>query len=108
MNDKTFYTIYSEALVSNDRDAFASDWSLSSVFSETSDTMKNFEICGRIWDLAHLTVSEVRAHTGLTQSAFSTRFCIPFRTLQNWEYRSCPPYIVLMLARLTGMADDIF
>lgn len=107
MTDKTFYTIYSSALESTDRDAFASDWSLSSVFSETSDPLKNFEICASIWDIAHLTVSDVRAHIGLTQAAFSTRFCIPLRTLQNWEYRSCPPYIVLMLARLTGMTDAI-
>lgn len=108
MTDKTFYTIYSAALVSTDRDSFASDWSLSSVFSETSDPLKNFEICASIWDIAHLTVADVRSHTGLTQAAFSTRFCIPLRTLQNWEYRSCPPYIVLMLSRLTGMIDNIF
>lgn len=110
MTDKTFYTIYSAALESTDRDAFASDWSLSSCFPEASDALKNFEICGHIWDLAHLThltVADVRAHTGLTQAAFSTRFCIPLRTLQNWEYRSCPPYIVLMLAHLTGMTDAI-
>lgn len=107
MTDKTFYTIYSAALESTDRDAFASDWSLSSCFPEDSDGLKNFEICVRIWDLAHLTVADVRAHTGLTQAAFATRFCIPLRTLQNWEYRSCPPYIVLMLARLVGMTDAI-
>lgn len=108
MTDKTFYTIYSAALESTDRDSFASDWSLSSVFSETSDPLKNFEICASIWDIAHLTVADVRAHTGLTQAAFATRFCIPLRTLQNWEYRSCPPYIVLMLSHLTGMTDNIF
>ena len=107
MTDKTFYTIYSAALESTDRDAFASDWSLSSCFPEDSDALKNFEICGHIWDLAHLTVADVRSYTGLTQVAFSTRFCIPLRTLQNWEYRSCPPYIVLMLARLTGMAEPL-
>lgn len=108
MTDKLFSAIYGAALESTDRDAFCSDWSLSSVFPGTSDPLQNFEICATVWDLAHLTVSDVRAHTGLTQAAFSTRFCLPLRTLQNWEYRSCPPYIVLMLARLTGMADDIF
>ena len=107
MTDKTFCTIYSAALESTDRDAFCSDWSLSSVFPGTSDPLQNFKICATVWDLAHLTVSDVRAHTCLTQAAFSTRFCIPLRTLQNWEYRSCPPYIVLMLARLVGMTDAI-
>ena len=47
MTDKTFCTIYSDALEARDRDAFASEWSLSSCFPEVSDALKNFEICVR-------------------------------------------------------------
>lgn len=111
MTDKQFYTIFSDALTpdSSDRDAFASDWAVSSIWEdETADMVELSDLCGRIWDLAHMTVADIRASTGLTQAAFATRFCIPFRTIQNWEQRGgCPTYVLLMLARLCGLADGV-
>lgn len=62
-------------------------------------------IASGIWDVAHATIRDIRAYTGLTQAAFSTRYCIPRRTLENWEsgIRSCPDYVRLLLAQAAGM-----
>lgn len=108
MTDKQFNVLYSDAINSGDRDAYVSDWALSSMWGDDSDPILLADLCGKVWDLAHLTVSDIRAHTGLTQAAFSERFLIPYRTLQNWEGRGgCAHYTILMLARLCGMADGI-
>ena len=65
------------------------------MWGDDSDPILLADLCGKVWDLAHLTVSDIRAHTGLTQAAFSERFLIPYRTLQNWEApitpSSCSP-----------------
>lgn len=108
MNDKNFYILFGEAINDPDRDTFVSDWATSSLWGEDADLIRTAEICGAVWDLAHLTVTDIRAHTGLTQAAFATRFCIPLRTVQNWESRGgCPAYVRLMLARLSGMMVDL-
>ena len=55
---------------------------------------------GSIWDLAHMSVAEIRAKTGLSQAKFAERFCIPRRTVENWESRGgCPDYVRLLLLR---------
>lgn len=49
-----------------------------------------------------MTVKELRAKTGLSQSQFAVRFGIPVRTLQEWEQgRQAPPsYVVAMMKEL--------
>lgn len=46
-----------------------------------------------------MIIKELRAQTGLSQSAFAKKYNIPLRTLQQWEQgRSTPPaYVVGML-----------
>lgn len=61
MTDKQFYLIYTEALASADRDAFVSDWSLSTTFGDTFDgdddaIISRTEEIGNIWDVAHMSV----------------------------------------------------
>ena len=60
---------------------------------------------GNIWDVAHLTVRDIRQHLGLTQAAFAERFCIPRRTVENWERKGghIPQYNILAYADITGM-----
>ena len=106
--DKLFYTLFGEAITSPDRDAFVSDWSLSSVWGDAPDACipaDRIDLLARLWDAAHLTIRDIRQHTGLSQAAFATRYCIPTRTLEDWErgVRSCPDYLRLMLAENTGM-----
>lgn len=110
MTDKIFSQLYGAAQTSNDRDAYASDWALSSIWGESPEQSPEelFEVCGRIWDLAHLTIRDIREHLGLSQAAFATRFCIPRRTVEGWEAKdSAAPYIILLLAQAAGMTDGL-
>lgn len=107
--DKLFCTLFAEALASPDRDAFVSDWALSSVWGDAPDAddipADRIDTLARLWDAAHLTIRDIRSATGLSQAAFATRYCIPTRTLEDWERgaRSCPDYLRLLLARDVGL-----
>lgn len=105
MTDKLFCTLFAAALAAADRDAFVSDWSLSSVWGDADIPADRIDLLARLWDAAHLTIRDIRQHTGLSQVAFATRYCIPTRTLEDWERgaRSCPDYLRLLLAQATGL-----
>lgn len=107
MTDKLFCTLFAAALTSAERDAFISDWLLSSVWGDAPDAdilADRIDLLARLWDAAHLAIRDIRQHTGLSQAAFATRYCIPTRTLEDWErgVRSCPDYLRLLLAQATG------
>ena len=107
MKDKQFYLIYTEALASTDRDAFVSDWAMSYIFGDETDEDIQYlsEQIGNIWDVAHMSVRDLCSRAGIGQSELSRKFCIPLRTVQNWcgGQNPCPPYVLLMMARLLGM-----
>ena len=107
MSDPQFYDLFSAALGETDRDAFVSAWSLPSIWG-TAETDEIPDACIKalceLWDVAHMSVREIRDATGLTQAAFALRFCVPRRTVQNWELgqRICPNYLRLLLAQAVG------
>ena len=108
MTDKQFNTVFFDAISSPDRDAFVSDWARSTIFAGVSSAPALVEELGDVWDVAHLSVADIRAATGLSQRAFAERHCIPRRSLENWETegtqaRSCPAYVRLLLAEVTGL-----
>ena len=110
MTSKQFYTLFADALEQADRDAFVSDWLLSSVwFEDPYDASAEIpsdltQQIGDIWDVALITIAEIRRHVGLTQAQLAERFCIPLRTLQGWETgRPCPNHTRLMMAELLGI-----
>ena len=110
MTNKQFYELWAAAQEDGNRDAFVSDWSLSSLFLDPEDpdqepSAELIEQIGKIWDVAHMTVKDLRAVTGLSQVAFAQRFCVPRRTIENWEKGSCPDYTRLMLAQILGVID---
>lgn len=107
MTDRQFHTLWGEALASDDRDAYVSGWATSSIWEDAEDVdipADRVEDIGGIWDVAHLSVRSIREMSGLTQAAFAQRFCIPKRTLENWEggQRGCPDYVRLLLAQASG------
>lgn len=53
-----------------------------------------------IWDVAHLSMRELVARTGLSQTAFAKGAGVPLRTVQDWcgEKRACPTYVRFLLA----------
>lgn len=52
-----------------------------------------------IWDVAHLSMRELVARTGLSQTAFAKQAGVPLRTVQDWcgEKRACPTYVRFLL-----------
>ena len=46
------------------------------------------------------SVKELRILSGMTRQQFTDYFNIPYRTLQDWELenRSCPPYVIELIA----------
>lgn len=110
MTDFQFNVLWAEALASADRDAFISDAALSSIWGDAPDAAipdDRLQQLGQLWDAAHLTVKEIRAATGLSQAAFAQRFCIPRRTVENWESgtNTCPVYVRLLLAQAVGLYE---
>lgn len=58
------------------------------------------ERLSRIWTLSHLSMRELVARTGLSQTAFAKQAGVPLRTVQDWcgEKRVCPTYVRFLLA----------
>lgn len=113
MTDKQFCSIFLDAL-SNEgasREAFVSDWTLSSIWDDDDNQdipEERIAEIGGIWDVAHLTICDIRQYTGLSQAKFATRFCIPRRSIEDWESgaRHCPDYLRLLLAQAVGLYND--
>ena len=111
MTHEQFYEAVSEIVNYTDRDAFTSDVALSITSLEDAD--KDIDLVsiadqiGMIWDAYHMSVKELRAVTGLSQAAFSRRFLIPRRTVENWEStkvpNECPLYIRMLIADVLGL-----
>ena len=108
MNDKIFSTIWADALKSNDRDAFVSDWTLSSIWDDDQEDdipQDRIEHLLQIWNAAHMSVKEICAAVKLTQAKLATRFCIPCRTVEDWcrGVSKCADYIRLMMMENLGI-----
>ena len=116
MTRSNTYLLLGEAKAASSEELFLAEWATSSIFDPDPDAPDpDYDQIVRylrdIWTAAHVTIREIRQHTGLTQEAFAQAYAIPRRTLQNWERtdgveaRSCPPYLVLLLAQVTGLVD---
>lgn len=108
MTDKQFSTLFFGALADQGRDMYVSDWALSDIWGdpEGADIPDDrIQSLGALWDVAHITIREIRAATGLSQVAFAQRFCIPRRTVENWESgaSACPDYLRILLAQAVGL-----
>lgn len=114
MTNKTFKLLFGEALESKNREAYVSDWALSSIWNNAEDSeipTERVDQLGQLWDVAHMSISEIRAASGLNRANFAARYCIPLRTVENWETaaesnsHACPPYTRLLLAMAVGCYD---
>ena len=52
-----------------------------------------------------MTITEIRALSGLNKTKFAERYGIPYRTLQDWEAgkRKPPSYVLPLLERAVKM-----
>ena len=55
-----------------------------------------------------MTIVEIREMSGLSRAAFSRRYKIPVRTLEDWEAgkRIPPEYVLELLARVTAIDKE--
>lgn len=102
MNEQT---LIMDAISNHDRDAFVSDWALSSIWGDEPTAtipVDRVQYLARLWEDVRKSVAQLRAMTGLTQTKFATWYGIPPRTVQNWESgaSNAPEYVRLMLVRL--------
>lgn len=111
LNDKDFYTLFGAALES-DYDTYIAEWSTSDIFFPDPDAEgPSFDdivdTLGKVWNMAHISIKDIRARTGLSQAAFAQRFCIPRRTIEDWEAgrRTPPDYVRLLLAESPRIAN---
>lgn len=110
MTDAQFAAAYKSALTFPDRGDFITE-QLSHGLADGEDVdgvdPALIVELGEIWDMAHLTVKDIRAHSGLSQAAFAARYMVPYRTLQDWERLEgkCTEYIKLLLANAEGIFD---
>lgn len=75
--------------------------------SPTIDDFRKFydgEDADDIWEVAHISIREIRAASGLSQAAFGAKYGIPRRTIEDWESsrRTPSPYIAFLLALASG------
>ena len=99
ITDGVFRDIWQQAIEAPDCNAF-----INSVDCVDADlNVIKDQLC-RMWRVAHEPFRGLLDAFGLKQSECSTRFCIPFRTVQGWALneRMCPPYIRLMIAETLG------
>ena len=87
MNHSEFFTTLSDAVRESDREGF--------IASSTGSA----DELSRIWELAHMSIREIRTKSGLSQRKFAALFGIPRRTLEDWDAgKSAPPgYVRLLL-----------
>ena len=101
---KIYQTICEDALASHDRDAFVSDWALSSAFDGGPD-QERIEMVGAIYDAMHRSVRDIASAAGMSQRKLAERFLIPYRTMESWcgGQRSCNDYTRIMMQQLLGL-----
>ena len=99
MTDRQLCILVGDAEGYNDRNAFISDLALSSMWGAEKNIA---ETCGKVWDAVHKPMREIRTDMGLTQAQMAERLCVSRRTYENWEYRQCPVYVRVLIARVWG------
>lgn len=108
MTNKKFYILVGEATGYTDRDAYISDFAMSSMWEDGESNEippERIAVLGEIYDACNRSVRDIVAATGMTQRAFAERFCIPYRTVEDWctGKRECSIYIRLMLQECIGI-----
>lgn len=100
----SYITIYSEALAQSDRDAFVSDWALSSIWGEDADLAATAAACGKLFDLSRMGFRQLAEFAGMSNRKLAKSLGIPARTAEDWAVgKHIPPdYVKLLIAESIG------
>ena len=106
MTYETYRDLITAALTAESEEMFISapgwaDWM--DEYGDDTDRLVS-DMCN-IYQVSHMTMLDLLSASGLTKAAFSRRFLIPLRTVENWVsgIRPCPIYVRLMIADLLGL-----
>lgn len=85
-----------------DRDAYISGLALSSLWVDAEDAeipQERIDELVELWDVLHGGVKWIAAQHGMSCRALAERFCIPYRTMENWSGGTAAPapYVLLMM-----------
>lgn len=116
MDDNQFHILFSSAvaLPTSDRAGYIDYWmrrgyemDLDDIPDDADPDLYLADQLEKIWDVAHLSVRDMRHHARMTQTEFADHFCMPMRTVQNWEggKNACSPAIRLLMAESLGLFD---
>lgn len=103
-----YHICVTESLNYDDREAFVSDLSLSSIWEDAEDSeipQSRIEWLGGIWDASHRSPKDIAKAVSLSQRALADRFCVPQRTMEDWcrGISKCPIYTRLMMQECLGL-----
>ena len=108
MTDKLFYKLWKDALAQPNKEMYIGEYGYPDWFDEISaNSSEIIRILENLHEVAHMSVRDIISKTGLTQSAFAIKFCIPLRTVEDWATgkRKCADYERLMFARYLGFMN---
>ena len=110
MKISQYNTAVSEVSNYADIDSYLSDMALSSIWCDPEDApipKQRIHDLSQIWDACHRTVKDIAALNGLSQRKLAERFCIPYRTMEDWcrGVRECPLYTRLLMQQCLGLFD---
>lgn len=107
MTNKQYAICVSESANYTDREAYISDLALSSIWGDSPDSSippERIDQLGSIYDAANRSIKDIAA-AGLSNRKLAERFCIPYRTMENWcaGVSDCPIYTRLMMQQCLGL-----
>lgn len=106
MTDKLFHKLWFDALNQSNLEMYVSEYGYPDWFDEISpDSSAVIDVLEGIHKVAHMSIRDMISQSGLTQSAFAIKFCIPLRTVEDWATgkRKCADYTRLMIAKELGL-----
>lgn len=108
MTDKLFNKLWLDALAQPDKELYVAEYGYPEWFDDIGDDIADIvKVLGNIHDVAHMSVKDMVARSGMSQAKFALKFCIPLRTIESWclQERKCSDYIRLMMARNLGILE---
>lgn len=85
-----------------DVDAYVSDLALSSIWGDSIGPVDEIRT---IYIACTRSIKDIAAAAGMSNRKLAERFCVPYRTMEDWSAgkSSCPIYIRLMMQEILGI-----
>lgn len=108
MTNKQFFVCVAEIDNYSDPAAYVSGLALSSMWGDAEDDaipQERIDFLSQLWDAFHRSVKEIAAAAGMSQRSLAERFCVPYRTMEDWctGKRACKLYDRLMMQECLGL-----